>query len=123
MDLIIFRLVRYTVLDPGDVPPVSITTTETSATTTTPTTIGSSASSVALTTKKSKSVSIPMVAGIAAAIGVVAIVILFLLCRRMRRVHAAIQAPDVSVIIAFSVDIPHSQNRTRLIIAPPLLLR
>jgi len=90
MDLIIFWLVRYTVLDPGDVPPVAITTTETSATAITPTTItpttaGSSASSVALATKKSNSVSIPMVVGIAAAIGVVAIAILFFLCCRTRR--------------------------------------
>jgi len=75
----------YTVLDPGDVPPVAITTAETSATTITPTTAGSSASSVALGTKKSNSVSIPMVVGIAAAIGVLAIAILFFLCYRMRR--------------------------------------
>jgi len=85
MDLIIFWLVRYTVLDPGDVPPVAITTAETSATTITPTTAGSSASSVALGTKKSNSVSIPMVVGIAAAIGVLAIAILFFLYYRMRR--------------------------------------
>ena len=85
MDLIIFWLVRYTVLDPGDVPAAAVTTTETSATIITSTTAGSSASSVALGTKKSNGVSIPMVVGIAAAIGVVAIAILFLLCCRMRR--------------------------------------
>ena len=112
MDLIIFLLDRYTVLDPSDLPPVAITTTETSATiatsatTVSPTTAGSSAPSVSLGTKKSTSVSIPMVVGIAVAIGVVAIVILVLLCCRIRRAVQVSGANEQAEVRIYSPETP-----------------
>jgi hypothetical protein len=106
VNLIIFRLIRYTVLDPTDVPPVAFTTTETSvAIVTTMTTItsstvitsittGSAATAVSFASKTSNGVSIPTVVGITIAISVVAAVIIFLLCRRTPRAAQFVEGDE-----------------------------
>jgi hypothetical protein len=116
MNLIIFWLVRYTVLDPGDVPPAITTsaTTVISATTITPTTesdfpttattdietstttetsIASATSAAAVSSATTKSSpSVGLVVGSIVVPVVIAVFVAFLLCRRYRRKRQTQQA-------------------------------